>query len=128
MNAIKVKKSELLKTLHANRENHRNIFLEAQAGYRAFVIKELDVMLTDAKEGRRIRRSINVIEPQDQTKDYDRAIKMLDMSEDETVMLSEEDFANYVQDDWNWKRGFLAANSAYSVTATRALNQLGDEY
>lgn len=87
MNAIIVNKAELLGTIRSNRNNHRKIFLEAQESYREAVIKELDSMLGDAKAGRKIRRTITLIEPMDQTKDYDRAIRMLEMSVDVQIEL-----------------------------------------
>lgn len=121
MNSINVKKIDLLTTLRENREKHRTIFLEATEGYREAAIKELDAMLEDAKAGRKIRRSLTLVEPQDQTRDYDRAIRMLEMSQDDVIELEEHDFAQYVLDDWAWKRQFLLSNSAYSVTATGLL-------
>ena len=61
MNAINVKKSELLAVLRQNRAQHRKIFLEAQTGYRQQVIDELDSMLRDARDGKKIRRSVTLI-------------------------------------------------------------------
>lgn len=117
MDAIKVKKSELLETVQKNRDNHRKIFLEAQEGYRVAAIAELDKMLTEAKQGKQIRRSLALTEPVDQTRDYDRVIRMLEMSQDEIIELQEHDFMQYVLDDWGWKRQFLLSNSVYSATA-----------
>lgn len=119
MEAIYVDKTKLLETVRDNRAKHRQIFLEAQEGYRKAAIRELEVMLADAREGRVIRRSVRLLEPVDQTKDYDRVIRMLEMSEDDHIKLEEADFAQYVLDDWHWKRQFLHANSSYSATAAR---------
>ena len=117
MNSIKVGKSELLTVLRENREKHRTIFLEATEGYKTAAIAELDSMLADAKAGKKIRRSMSLIEPSDQTCDYDRAIRMMEMSQDEIIELEEHDFAQYVLDDWAWKRQFLHSNAVYSATA-----------
>lgn len=117
MNAVKVSKTELLTTLKANRDNHRKIFLEAQEGYRAAAIAELDKMLAEARAGLKVRRSLTLVEPSDQTRDYDRAIRMLEMAQDEVVELEEHDFMQYVMDDWSWKKQFLHSNFAYSATA-----------
>lgn len=121
MNAIRVNKDELLGTLRENRKKHQVIFREAQDGYRKQAIEELDKMLAEARSGKQIRRSLHLVEPQDQTRDYDRAIKMLEMSQDEIVELEEHDFAQYVLDDWSWKRQFLLSNSNYSATAALAM-------
>lgn len=116
MTAIKCSKAVLLKTLKANRETHHEIFLEAQDGYRTAVIAELDKMLEEARAGKRIRRAITLIEPMDQTREYDRAIAMLEMSVDGTVLLEEHDFRQYVLDEWSWKHQFNVSNVLYSKT------------
>jgi hypothetical protein len=117
MKDITVRKTDLLATLKTNREQHRRIFEEAQAGYRAQVIAELDTMLAEARNGGKIRRYVRLAEPVDQTSDYDRAIAMLEFDIADQVVLSETDFTSFVLDNWHWKRQFLATNAAYSVTA-----------
>jgi hypothetical protein len=56
------------------------------------LLKELDRMLADAKEGRPIQRSVTLTEPSNHTKDYDRVITMLEMSVDETIVLDAGEF------------------------------------
>ena len=121
MNIVKIKKADLLKVLKENRAAHRKIFEEALVGYKKKVIELLDKKLQEARTGIRVRMVFNLIEPQDQTKDYDRAIRMLEMSIEKVIELSEQDFKAYVMDDWSWKFQFLSSNSAYSSTATAML-------
>lgn len=113
MEVVKIKKSVLLETLKKNRQAHRNIFEEAQSGYRAEAIKLLDKALRDAREGREINTFVRLNAPIDQTKDYDRALKMIEMSVDENIEISEVDFACYILDDWNWKHSFMTTNAFY---------------
>ena len=117
MNKVTVKKTELLDKLKANRQDHRAVFLEALSGFRTEVIAALEERLEDARKGRRVNLRLGLIQPMDQTKEYDRAICMCEMSVDDTIELTEEAFGNYVMDDWAWKSGWLATNSAYSATA-----------
>lgn len=127
MNAITVDKLDLLEKLKANRNEHRKIFLEAQTGFRQAAIRELDSMLADARTpDKKIRRTVNLVEPVDQTKDYDRAIAMLQMSVDETIQLDEHDFRAYVQDEWNWKAQFNSSNRMYSPSLAAMLDQEAD--
>lgn len=107
----------MLEKLRANRESHREIFLEAQEGYRTAAVAELDSMIADARNGKEIKRQLTLVAPMDQTKDYDRAIAMLEMSVDETIKLSEYDFSCYVLDEWRWKGQWSASNSLYSAKA-----------
>lgn len=114
MNEVKVGRIELVAKLEDNRAKHREIFLDAQEGYREQAIIELDSMLAEAKAGKKIRRAVLLTEPMDQTSDYDRAIAMLKMSVDEHISLSESDFACYVMDEWSWKRQFHMSNVGYT--------------
>ena len=107
---VTVKRSKLLKKLY---DNHRNIFLEAQKGYRESVIKKLDRMLSDAKSGKRIDLRIDLPAPIDQTKEYDQAIAMFEMSIDDNVVLDQSMFACYVLDDWSWKDQFTRITNSY---------------
>lgn len=127
MNAVRVSKSMLLETLKRNRAEHRKIFLEALDGYRKEAIKQLEAQLERAKSGKKFSVYISLTQPQDQTKDYDRAIGMLELSLDTEISLPETDYRNYVLDEWNWKAQFLSSNVAYSATAATAwADQLGD--
>lgn len=117
MQTVKIKKDELLGIVRTNREQHRAIFLEAQVGFRAQAVAELDNMLERAKAGGRIPRSWSLLAPIDQTKEYDRVLKMLEMSVDDVIELSQIDFARYVMDDWEWREQFLASNARYSKMA-----------
>lgn len=96
---VTVKKDQLLEAIKRNREGHRAEFLTAQDGYRAAVITALDSMLEEARNGKRIRRVVELVEPQDHTKDYDRVIKMLEMSTADEVTVTEQQFSNYVLDE-----------------------------
>ena len=114
MNEVKVRTSELIAKLLHNRQEHRKLFLAAQKVYRADMIAELDQMLRDAQDGKSIRRTITMPEPQDHTADYDRAITMLGMCVDKTITVQAHEFDQYVMDNWNWKAAALTANTFYA--------------
>jgi DNA polymerase II small subunit/DNA polymerase delta subunit B len=116
METVKIRKEELLEALKKNRATHRKIFEEAQEGYREEAIKLLDKALDDARKGKEIKTFIQLQAPIDQTKDYDRAIRMIEMSVEDVIEIDEKDFACYIMDDWDWKRQFLTTNAFYSKT------------
>jgi hypothetical protein len=113
MNKVTVKREELLKILRQNRDQHRAVFERALEGYRRKAIQILEERLEDARANRRINLAIELIQPMDQTREYDRAIRMLEMHTQEQIELSERDFASYVMDDWGWKGQFTATTSGY---------------
>ena len=117
MQTVKVKKADLLRILKKNRAEHRSIFEEASEAFRKEVIKVLDKRLADAKADKRIRLRIDMTQPMDQTSEYDQAIAMCEMSVDDEIELSHEDFRNYVLDKWNWRDQFIASNRNYSAKA-----------
>ena len=113
MKQVTVKKDELLEILRKNRTAHRAIFLEAQEGFKKEVIRELEARLENSRKGKHIELFISLDEPVDQTKDYDRAIRMLEMSVNSNAELTETEFSQYVLDDWSWKGQFTSTNSKY---------------
>jgi hypothetical protein len=114
MENINVSKEKLLEILKKNRELHRDIFIEAQKNYRSEVISVLDKMLSDARAGKSVSHSINLMAPEDHTSDYDRVILMLELSLDDTIGLSERDAQQYVMDKWSWSHDWAVSNSRYS--------------
>lgn len=116
-------KAELVQVIQKNRDEHRGIFEEAVDGYRQKVVGELEAYVERVKRGDLVRVYVSFPEPSDHTRDYDRLLKMLAMSVDTDVELTEGQFAQYVLDDWDWKRQFIQTNSAYSATALSQLNE-----
>lgn len=114
MNQITVSKSNLALTLKTNRDNHRAFYEEAVEVYRkeaARLAKEqAELMLRG--EIKAVRVSIPV--PEDHTEDYNRIIAMLEWSIGDTFELSEQDFSQYVNDDWGWKASFAANTMSYT--------------
>jgi len=117
MKTVTVRKAELLEALHRNRDQHRQIFEEACAGFRREATELLCRRLEDAKQGRRINLSFGLVQPMDQTPEYDQAIKMCEMSVDDTIELSSHEFQCFVMDRWEWRDQFLMSNARYSSTA-----------
>lgn len=115
LSIITVKKDKLLDELKKNRTVHADELQQAVAGYHKAVIDELAKMLGDAREGKEYRKVVNLAEPEDHLKDYDRVIRMLEMSVNDEIQVTETEFSQYVLDEWGWKGRFIATSSAYKV-------------
>lgn len=113
LSIITVKKQDLLKALNGNLEVHAREFRDALTGYHKAVTDELAKMLADAREGKEYRKVVNLSEPEDHTKDYERVIRMLEMSVQDEVRITEQEFSQYVLDEWGWKGRFIATSIAY---------------
>jgi hypothetical protein len=114
MHSVKVKRIDLLAKIKVNRDGHRDLFLKAQEGYRLDFIAELEQHLKDARDRKKITRSLSLPEPQDHTEDYDSVIAMLEMSVEDTIELDAGSFQQYVLDKWTWKRAVDVTNMAYA--------------
>jgi hypothetical protein len=118
-----VDKAKLLAILKGNREKHKAVFDEAMVGYKQQVTKLLKEHLMRVQAGKNVRVHIVLTQPVNQTKSYDRVIGMLEMALANEVELSEEDYQQYVMDDWSWKEEFLTSNARYSSTASAMLGE-----
>ena len=125
MPRIRVEKSKLLRILQKNRYAHHDIFIEAQKGFRKAIIEALESRLKQARDGKRVEQYLNLPEPVDRTRDYDRVISMLKMDLTDMIELSESDYSQYILDDWDWKRQFVGTNRAYSVMAAHLAEEMG---
>jgi hypothetical protein len=113
MQEVTVKKDKLLTKLKENREAHREVFEISLEGYRKAVVEHLEQLLADAREGKRIEHQVRMPVPIDQTQEYDQAIAMLEMSVNDEIELTSQEFACYVMDRWHWKGQFTASNKSY---------------
>jgi hypothetical protein len=59
---------------------------------------------------------LGLVFPQDHSRDYDRAISMMQSSVFDEVRLSCEEYDAYVLNNWEWKQNFLDANAGYFNT------------
>jgi hypothetical protein len=57
--------------------------------------------------------NLDLVFPENHTKDYERAIRMMQASIYDEVRLSEQEFDSYVLNNWDWKEKFIASNTFY---------------
>lgn len=113
MFTVKVNRDKLLDTLQKNREKHVAIFNEARDNYRIVVVSTLRKRASEIEAGEKIDTYFNLPVPTSYEKDYARAIQMVTWAENDTIELDEEDFQNYVNDEWHWKQSFASTTSNY---------------
>lgn len=110
-----VVKAWLINTVKQNRGKHRETFLAVQEKFRERVIEEFEKRLALAREGRRVDLYVHLVEPKDQTRDYDRIIGMLEKSTETDITLDEKDYERYVMDRWDWKDQWKTVSATYGV-------------
>ncbi len=116
METVTVRKDELRQIIEKNKAKHRAIFEKAAEGWRTQMFGQVNLYLEKLKAGKVAPASFYLPVPQDHTKDYDRILSMLDMHVEDSVVISQQDFARYAMDDWDWKREFITSSNAYLAT------------
>ena len=110
---FEVPKPKLLEILKENRETHLTAYKEAKTVWQKEALAEMTKNLKTANVTGHIIQGNELTKPKHHTKDYQDVIGLLELSVDTTVMLSFSDYRKYVNDEWDWKRGFELANSSY---------------
>lgn len=123
-----IKRKKLLEILRKNRDKHLKVFEEAWKGYHEAVVDELEHALADARSGKQIFRQTRLVQPLNQTREYDAAIRMLELNTADEVSLEEREFNQLVMDRWSWAKQFSASTSAYvkSAGSINYLSALGE--
>ena len=118
---IIAKSDEVLAALRANRAEHQQIVREAREGYVKKAKELLMAKLDDLVSGKIVSLQFDLHPPQDQTREYDAAIKMLELHQSGTIELEHYMIRCLVLNEWGWMDKFLTSNSAYSATAASKL-------
>jgi len=129
LNSMKIvaKTKDVLAALVKNRERHQKIVAEARVGYARRAREALLEQLKRLESGKATVVVFSLTAPQDHTKVYDTAIEMMRMHTGKTVPLDSGQVRTLMMDEWDWKRHFLMANSAYSGTAAAEYSPSDDE-
>lgn len=118
MNAIKMKRLELLDIVRKNKEKHITDYDESVNDYKALAIKVAQSNLKLAKTGEleQFKGFKNMPSaPISYEDSYKRAIRMLELSVEDIIEVEEDVFNQLVLDEWQWKRGFIASTMSYKA-------------
>lgn len=118
MRSVKIEKKKLLGIVRENKEKHINDFNESVADFKALAIKITNTNLELVNSGDLAKISKVKVIPQapvSHEKEYDRAIRMLELSVEDTIELEEDIFNQLVLDEWTWKNAFTASSALYKT-------------
>jgi hypothetical protein len=123
-------------TLQNNRAEHEKIYKESVEGYRK-KLKEALQKYHDVIDEKLLELSEKELPnpyvenpaghlrvPGNSLKEYDTVLEMLELTEDETIILDQDQYNCYMKDNWYWMKEFLTTNSAYSVSAGAKLSSM----
>lgn len=110
---IKVKKSDLIERIQANKEQHTKDFKAAKAAYKKEALRQLEELKRKVEEGALDIR-LNLVSPQDVAEKYDQKAEMFQWEVADEVELTQDEFKDYVQDDFDFARTAKFANMSYT--------------
>jgi len=116
MRSVKLSKKELLKIVIENKAKHVAAYNESVEDYKTAAVKLAAEHVELAKTGElskiaKIRAMPGA--PVSYEKEYDRAIRMLELSVEKEIEIEEDVFNQLVLDEWVWKNQFIASASLY---------------
>lgn len=114
MESVKLNKNELLKIVREKKEQHVKEYDEAVKDFRIAVIKICNENMELAEAGKLDLKAMPP-KPTSYETNYNRAIRMLELSVDDVVELNQYEFAKLVLDEWEWKQVFSTMNSTYKT-------------
>jgi hypothetical protein len=116
---VTVKVADLLEILKENLETHKEEFEEAFAGYEAACIKKLRKRASQIAQNRTKQKASNWMDfnmavPKSYASCYEQLIQMFEMATEEEIKVSGDQFRQWVQDDWDWKKQHAMTKHLYS--------------
>jgi ribosomal protein L23 len=118
MHNVKVNRVELLNIVYKNKEKHVADYAESVEDYKKAAIKLAAEHVELAATGNLDKIAKIKAMPQRPTsyeKEYDRAIRMLELSVEDVIDVAQDVFNQLVLDEWTWKNAFVASASLYKT-------------
>ena len=115
---VKVNKVELLEKIKIALEEHKTEYEKALRGWCAKMQIAAENVVTRVKTGE-LKAFPNEFRnlmamPSLHVEDFEKAIKMLEMSVDDEIELEPDDFDQLVLGNWAWKEQWAHTNALYS--------------
>lgn len=118
MRYVKVDKVELLEIVRENKKKHIKEYDESVKDYKKAAVKIAKEHVELAKTGdleqiAKIKAMPG--KPTSYEKEYDRAIRMLELSVEDQLEIESDVFNQLVLDEWAWKNMFVASGALYKT-------------
>lgn len=107
MDKVTLKKEDLLDSLRTNLDFHGEDLIKMLASRREEIRTSFCAQLKRMNElpKHQPEQSFYFEMPEDHTKDYEKAIKMAEMSVNDQIELTSKQFDQLVMDNWSWSMG-----------------------
>ena len=110
---ISIEVNKLLPIIIENKQKHNNIYNLAVSGYWNKAEEVLNKKLIQIKNHEKIDAYLGFNYPVSYENEYDKVIRMLQLTSDKEISLDFNQFDAFVRNEWNWKNTFLSSNTSY---------------
>jgi len=110
------KREDIVAALKKYKAEADSVYAEALVTYKVKATEKLNRALGYIAEDQ-VVSAVNLSPPIETAKAYDNAIQMFERTTEESILLTEREFRQYMMDEWSWSNGWMASNARYSVTA-----------
>ena len=108
----KVNKSELILKIKQNKENHVKEYDKAVIAYKEEALKQLNAQIKKVEEGA-LDAKLDLITPINNAESYDKIIEMFEWEVEDQVVLKQDEFNEYVQDETEFAMQAKFSNMMY---------------
>lgn len=114
MQTVNVNREELLKVVKANSIQHQKDYAVMIVEYKRELLMAMDALKEKTLEiDSGFSTVIDLTEPQNNSKEYDKVLSKLEMSVDEIIVLDDREYEQYVLDNWSWSSRFNLSKTSY---------------
>jgi hypothetical protein len=113
---VTVKIAEVIDALMANQMTHIEQYEEARVAYFKQLQAQLSELYGDAEEHvlRPDNYAIRLVPPVNASKMYDQYIEMLTLAQEDTMVITTQEYQCFFADEWSWAQSAKLINSTYS--------------
>jgi hypothetical protein len=114
----KIQKAELLEIVKKNREAHVAEVKKAREQWKTKMVRMAKLIVEAGPKLRRFPKALEALDqvPQSHARDFDDAIRALELHHDDIIELSPHNFEQLVLNRWSWSDSHVYMNFAYGVT------------
>lgn len=110
-----IKVDDLRDIIQENRDNHEALYAEAVIVYRVKAIDALEAQITNLQSpDGPLALTWRLPVPEKHLEDYDRILKVLELTIDEEITLDDAEVAMYIMNEWGWLHSWAANTVAYT--------------
>ena len=110
---VTVNKAKLIAKIKENKENHIKEYDKAVVAYKEEAIKQLKKQLERVENGA-LDAKLDLITPINNAETYDKIIEMFEWEVEKEVVLKQNEFNEYVQDETEFAMQAKFSNTFYS--------------